>query len=561
MAGMKETPRQKMIGMMYLVLTCLLALNVSKDILKGFVTVNESLEKTNKGVQLSNEKMLAEFQKIAEKKASAKAYYDKAIESRKLTMDAVAYIDKLKKKLIEISEEVDKDVADTMRLRSMEKLEEFDKPTFQLIGSDETNPVSKEYSAKELRGNLNTLCDKLDGIVEEMNKHTETKLPPADYISLKEKIKLMRPVDSNETIDDLKMTWELQNFYNLPVAAVITNLSKIQSDIKNLETEMINQFAAASGKQIVNFDAFSAKVVAPSKYIRSGENYSADIILSASSSDFNSENMQILIGAKYDTAAKKLINEGTPLMLSGGAGKFDVKTSGQGDQTLAGVIKFTNGKGETEYYPFEDKYTVAAPSSAVSADYMNVFYAGLPNALTISAAGVAPTNLVAKVNGNSAPLIPAGNGKYTIKPTTVGTGSCQIVVYSREANGQLKAQGPPATFRIKAIPTPFVKINGKYALGTFEMKKNELAALSAISADIPGFDLNAKFKIKSYKVVTMPNGIVSEDKCEGFNFSPAAKASVSKIKTGGRVFLEDIIASGPNGEQIPLGNVTIKIKS
>ncbi len=559
MAGMKETPRQKMIGMMYLVLTCLLALNVSKDILKGFVTVNESLEKTNKGVQLSNEKMLAEFEEVAKKKESARAYYDKAIESRKLTMNAVAYIDKLKKKLIEVTEEVNTSVADTMRLRFVEKLEEYDKPTFQLIGSDENNPVSKEYSAKELRGNINALCNKLDAIIEDMNAHSATKLPPGDYASLKEKIKMLRPVDSNEILDDLKMTWELQNFYNLPIAAVITNLSKIQSDIKNLETEMINQFASASGKQLVVFNSFAAKVVAPSKYIRSGENYAADIILSASSSDFNSDNMQILVGAKYDTLTKKLINEGTPIMLSGGAGKFDLKTSGQGEQTLAGVIKFKNGKGETEYYPFEDKYTVAAPSSAVSADYMNVFYAGLPNAISISAAGVAPTNLVAKINGNPAPLIPAGNGKYTIKPTTTGT--CQVAVYSREANGQLKPQGPPVTFRVKPIPTPFVKINGKYALGTYEMKKVELASLSAISADIPGFDLNAKFKIKSYKVITLPNGELNENRCDGFNFSESAKAAVSKVKTGGRVFLEDIIAIGPNGEQIPLGNVTIKIKS
>lgn len=559
MAGMKETPRQKMIGMMYLVLTCLLALNVSKDILKGFVTVNESLEKTNKGVQISNEKMLVEFEKAAKEKASAKAYYDKAIESRKLTMDAVLYIDKLKKKLIEIAEEVDAGQADTLQLRFMEKLEEFDKPTFQLIGSDETNPVNKEYSAKELRGNMNKLCDKLEAIIEDMNIHPGTKLPVGDYSSLKEKIKTLRPVDSNQTIDDLKMTWELQNFYNLPIAAVITNLSKMQSDIRSLETEMISQFAAASGKQIVNFNSFSAKVVAPSKYIRSGENYMADIILSASSSDFNSDNMQILVGAKYDTVTKKLINEGTPLVLSGGAGKFDIKTSGQGEQTLSGVIKFRNGQGQMEYYPFEDKYTVAAPSSAVSADYMNVFYAGLPNAITISAAGVAPTNLVAKVNGNSAALIPSGNGKFTIKPTVTGT--CEIAVYSREANGQLKLQGTPSKFRIKAIPTPFVKINGKYALGTYEMKKMELASLNAISADIPGFDLNAKFKIKSYKVVTIPNGVLTEDKCEGFNFSSAAKTSVSRIKTGGRVFLEDIIAVGPNGEQIPLQNVTIKIKS
>lgn len=559
MAGMKETPRQKMIGMMYLVLTCLLALNVSKDILKGFVTVNESLEKTNKGVQLSNEKMLAEFEKAAKERASAKAYYDKAIEGRKLTMESVDYIEKLKKKLIEVSEEVDPIMADTMRLRSMEKLEEYDKPTFQLIGSDENNPESKAYSAKELRGKLNGLYDKLDKIIEDMNSHEETKLPQADYFSLKEKIKSLRPVDSNEMVDDLKMTWELQNFYNLPIAAVITNLSKMQSDIKTLETEIINQFAAASGKQIVNFDSFSAKVIAPSKYIRSGENYSADIILSASSSDFKPDNMQILVGAKYDTVTKKLIDEGTPLALSGGAGKFEMKTSGQGDQTVSGVIKFKNGKGETEYYPFEDKYTVAAPSSAVSADKMNVFYAGLLNPLTISAAGVAPTNLVAKINGNNAPLIAEGNGKYSIKP--MATGTCEVAVYSREANGQLKLQGSPSKFRVKALPTPFVKINGKYALGSFEMKKNEIVALSAIAADIPGFDLDAKFKIKSYNVVTVPNGIFTESSCTGFNFSNDAKANVNKVKAGGRIFIEKIIATGPDGKDIPLSDVIIRVKS
>jgi gliding motility-associated protein GldM len=559
MAGMKETPRQKMIGMMYLVLTCLLALNVSKDILKGFVTVNESLEKTNKGVQLSNEKMLAEFEKIAEKKESAKAYYDKAIESRKLTMDAVVYIDKLKKKLIEISEDVNALQADTMHLRFIEKLEEYDKTTFQLIGSDENNPVSKEYSAKELRGNMNVLCNKLDGIIEDMNAHSATKLPSGDYISLKEKIKMLRPVDSNETIDDLKMTWELQNFYNLPIAAVITNLSKIQSDIKNLETEMINQFASASGKQVIIFNSFAAKVVAPSKYIRSGENYMADIILSASSSDFNSENMQILVGARYDTASKKLINEGSPLMLAGGAGKFDIKTSGQGDQTLSGVIKFKNGKGETEYYPFEDKYTVAAPSSAVSADKMNVFYAGLLNPLTISAAGVAPTNLVAKINGNNAPLIPEENGKYSIKPVTTGT--CEVAVYSKEANGQLKLQGIPTKFRVKSLPIPFVKINGKFALGNYEIRKTEVPSLTAISADIPGFDLDARYKIKSYNVITALNGIFNDSPCTGFNFSQDAKTSVSKVKAGGRIFIEKIIAVGPDGKEVPLSDVIIRVKS
>lgn len=559
MAGAKETPRQKMIGMMYLVLTCLLALNVSKDILKGFVTVNESLEKTNKGTQLNNEKILADFELAAKEKVTAKPYYEKALESRKLTMETVAYIESLKKKLIEITEKINAYEADTVHLRFIEHLEEYDIPTFQLIGSDESNPDNKPYSAKELRGKLNKLHDQLLGIVEGMYKSTNTKLLTNDYESLKAKIAMIKPIDSNEMRDDMRMTWELQNFYNLPLAACVTNLSKIQADIKNLETEMINQFAAASGKKAVIMDHFAAKVIAPSKYIRSGDNYSADIFLSASSSDFKPDNMQVLIGARYDTLTKRLISEGTPVSLTNGAGKYEIKTSGQGEQSISGVIKFRNGQGQTEYFPFEDKYTVAAPASAVSADKMNVFYAGLVNDVTISAAGVAPANLIAKVNGNNAPLIPAGNGKYTIKPTATGT--CEIAVFAKEGNGQTRLQGPPAKFRIKPLPTPFVKINGKYALGSFEIRKNELPSLVAISADIPGFDLDARFKIKSYNVVTAPNGIFSESPCTGYNFSQEAKTQVSKIKPGGRIFIEKIIATGPDGKDFPLSDVIIRVKS
>ncbi|MGZ3931498.1 MAG: gliding motility protein GldM, partial [Bacteroidia bacterium] len=103
MAGSKETPRQKMVGMMYLVLTCLLALNVSKDILKGFVTVNESLEKTNRSMQQSNEELLKAFEAAAHDSKLAAQYYPKAVESRKLTQAAVGYIEDMKKKLIAIT--------------------------------------------------------------------------------------------------------------------------------------------------------------------------------------------------------------------------------------------------------------------------------------------------------------------------------------------------------------------------------------------------------------------------------------------------------------------------
>ena len=74
-----------MIGMMYLVLTCLLAMNVSKDILKGFVTVNESLERTNKNFTENTFKMLEAFKEAVDKgHHDALPYYQKAKESIKV---------------------------------------------------------------------------------------------------------------------------------------------------------------------------------------------------------------------------------------------------------------------------------------------------------------------------------------------------------------------------------------------------------------------------------------------------------------------------------------------
>ncbi|MGZ3883947.1 MAG: GldM family protein [Bacteroidia bacterium] len=321
---------------------------------------------------------------------------------------------------------------------------------------------------------------------------------------------------------------------------------------------MLSQLASAAGNKLMKIDQFAAKVVAPSKYIRSGEEYKANIFLAGSSSNFTKDNMQVLVGAIYDTVSKKLISEGTPVDFSSGMGNYAVKTTGQGEQSIKGVIRFRNEEGDMEYYPFEDKYTVATPVSAVSADYMNVFYAGLPNAVTISAAGVAPDKLVAKVNGNSAPLVPAGNGKYTIKPVT--TGSCEIAVYSREADGQLKLQGTPSKFRIRPVPIPFVKMNGKYALGTLDMKKTETNALAAISADIPGFNLDAKFKMKSFVIYITDNGIMRDYKCIGNNFTPEAKAAIAKMRPGSKIFFEDIHALAPDNTDMVLGNVTIRVK-
>ncbi len=116
MAGYKETPRQKMIAMMYLVLTALLALNVSKDILEAFLVVNESIETTNTNFSSKNETTLSKFKQQYEmNQAKVGPFWTKAQEAAAISHDIINYIDWVKFALVSESEGAD----------SLTTLEEF----------------------------------------------------------------------------------------------------------------------------------------------------------------------------------------------------------------------------------------------------------------------------------------------------------------------------------------------------------------------------------------------------------------------------------------------------
>jgi gliding motility-associated protein GldM len=559
MAGGKETGRQKMIGMMYLVLTCLLAMNVSKDILKAFVTVNENLERTNKNFSNNTDKVIKAFEESKNSNPSAAPYYVKAIEAKKITSELFEYIEKTKHHIIDETEKVQ--TKDTLRLKYADKKDNYDDPTHIMVGSDERNPIDEEISAKRLHKKMDEAHDKLIALIDAMQKDKKTQFLPDDYQALKEKIGGMKPHDPEEKEDGVPITWEILNFYHLPLAGVITNLSKMQSDIKNVEAEMISQLSGASGKIAIKFNQLSAKVVAPSSYIQAGQPYKADIFLAAGSTDFKEDNMQVLIGeGAYDSITKQYkfaAGDGEKVPLQTGMGKLERGTSGQGLQTFKGAIKFKKPTGEFEFYPFSGEYMVAAPSVAVSPDKMNVFYIGVPNPISVSAAGVSPTDLIVNVSGGGARLSPKGGGKFELMASTPG--DCMISVSAKTKDGT-KPQGPPLKFRVKRIPDPIAKIGGKLGNGILEFKKLELGSIGGIVAELPGFDFDARFVVKSFIVSAVVKGNLKEFPCNGNNLSSEAKTTIQSLGQGGKIYFENIKATGPDGSTRTLPNVSIKVK-
>ncbi|MCC6371781.1 MAG: gliding motility protein GldM [Bacteroidia bacterium] len=555
MSHAKETPRQKMIGLMYLVLTCLLALNVSREVLTGFVTINESIETTNSNFTGNTKKIMEAIDEaIAQGRHEFVPYYAKSKEVTQLTQKTFDYVDSLKKELIKYTE--DTKGADTLKLGQVEKLDDYDKPTFMLLGADETKPKTGKYSAKELKQTILTLTDSLNNMLDNMKDRAGLKLPPKDYEILKEKIKLFTPHDNYKDKEGLPLTWEMKNFYNLPLAAVVTNLSKIQGDLRNIEGEMINTFASAPGKLSVKFDRFYARVVPVSKYVQTGTPFTADVLLSASSSDFKEDNIQFILG-DVDTTTGKLAPDAIVLPVDSGTGKINLPTNLTGNKEIKGWIKFREGTGLYRYFKYESDYTVANAAVAVSADKMNVFYAAIENPLTVSAAGVASHDLVVNIEGCGGTLANSGNGKYIAKVN--GTGVCTVSVFKRTAKG-LEKQGTPQVFRVKKIPSPMVRINSRTIISSDDFNQGDARNIRSVNIDNTNFELNAPFEVKSFMIsFAGPGTPYQEFKCTGNKLTDEAAREISRIRKSAKIYVEDIVINGPDGQR-KLGTVKINVK-
>jgi gliding motility-associated protein GldM len=156
MSGGKETPRQKMIGMMYLVLTALLAMNVSKQILHGYIVVNESMEVSKRNLTANNKRITESFESTINGNPAAKPYFDKAKIAQTQLDELVKYIDKVKFNVIAKTEKYENaasgDTAQLKHLESTGSVDNYDIPTHELIGSDAATPENKPLSALELKG-------------------------------------------------------------------------------------------------------------------------------------------------------------------------------------------------------------------------------------------------------------------------------------------------------------------------------------------------------------------------------------------------------------------------
>jgi gliding motility-associated protein GldM len=548
------TPRQKMIGMMYLVLTALLAMNVSKSILDAFVIVNEGLERTNENFDKKNAKLYSDFKGALDKDPNkTKPYYDRAQKAKKLAKELNEYIEKIKKYVIEKTDKKEKAVADTISLKYVDAKDNYDEPTNLLIGSEAATPIDGELTALDLK-------KRVAKYKEEMIKLFDDKklFIPTDKKDMEGKLKA--GLDLPDGVENgVKAGWEVVNFYHLPLAAVIVNLTALQSQITNAEVDVVSKLLSAVSATDFKFDKLQAKVIAPSSVLIQGDEYKADVLLVASNSTSNPKILLCAVDtSKNDGETDPRLNKNDPgkeIPVSGGVGKYKAGTGSTGEQKWSGVIQVEKPAGGFNYYPFAASYIVTPPALVVSPTKMNVLYIGVPNPVDISVPGYAPELVTPNISGGSISPDPAKKGSYIVT-CPAGSKEANISVSVKQGSTNKPMQGG-YKFRVKQLPDPIAKVGGKESGGV--ISKNLLTASGGVAAVMKNFDFDLKVTVASFTTVLAVGGETKTAASTGYNFSSEAMGLLNKAKNNSRVIFEDIKVRMPDGTVRTLPPVTLKV--
>lgn len=526
--GLPKEPRQKMINMMYLVLTALLALNVSSEILNAFKVVNTSIANSNAVITDKNKLTYESFEaKLADDQTKAKAaiWAPKAEQVKKLSADLYSYIENLKQ---EMKKESKLEIKDGVEHYAEDNL---DAPT---------RLMDKNGKGKELYDRLTAYRNQVIGVLNP----EEFKDQPLVYEQIKKDVAAFQksiPINMSvpksqtgkEYSNDAK-GWTTNYFHMTPTVAALTILSKFQNDVKSSESQMIDYLHNQIGAVKVVYDKFQAIATANANYVMPGD----EIEITAG------------VGAFSAAAQPEItINGQRQSLNSDGVAVYKTTAGGAGDKVIDVMIEFTKPDGTKERVPKKVKYTVGMPSGAsVFLEKMNVLYVGVENPLTISGGSVGSEKVKVSFTGG-APVVRKGGDSYTIKPTAPGL--AKIVV---------NADGKPFEFpmRVKFLPPPTAFLGAKKG---GNISAAELKAIGGLIAKLDS-DFEAPYKVISYRVgaVGGPIQIYADAVNNGNRWTGAAEALISRTGPGSRVFFDQINVIGPDGRQVEIPGMQFTLK-
>ncbi len=497
MAALKETPRQKMMGILYLVLLGIAATTVTDHVLDAFRNLTISLETSTKNVQTTVDNTFVSFEatKLKNEPERAKPVYERASKVKQYAAELNAYINETKALLTTEGGGTEESTGDVKARADIDI-----SPRLMI----------NKGRAKELRKRIEDTKNKILSMLDAKDKDSKLALNAQDPPKGK---------------GGVQSTWEEDNFGDgIPLTAAITALTKIQADLKNTESEVVKKILGEADKAVINLDRFEAVAVAPSSYILVGQQYKASVFLTASDSKTNPE---IIVG-------------GQRLNILDGKGIYTAAATAEGEKRWGGTIRIKQADGTTKEYNLpEQTYTVAKPSATVSPDKMNVFYIGVDNPVSVSAPGFSKDKIRVSL---SAGEIKGSNGSYVVNVKQ--RGDVKVTVSGEVEKGKSTVLGV-STFRVKPIPPPHVKFANK---GGGRLSAAAMRSQNRIFAVLEDFDFDAKFNVNHFTMfISKPRADIMKFESNSNAFTPEMQAAMNGITPGSRVTFDFVFATGPDG--------------
>ncbi len=512
--ALPKEPRQKMINMMYLVLTALLALNVSSEILNAFKTVDKSLMTATGVAEKKNSEIFKSFQKKIEDpttREKAEIWLPKAQKAKSLSDEVYNYIEALKAEL--------KKEAGLKMVEGKEdfKEDDLDASTRLFVSA----PPTGKGKGKELYDRLKNFKEQLLAIDPEMKKDIGSNLP-LDLPEIKS--------------EKDKEEWAYTFFHMTPTVAAITMLSKFQNDIKNSESQAVEYCHKEIGEVELVYDQFQAIANANASYVMPGE----EIIINAGVGAFNSASQPRVSvdGASANPTAD-------------GSFEYKFRPNASGSKNV--TISFVKPDGTTASVTKEIKYTVGVPSGlVVSTDKTRVFYQGLENPLSVTG-GSGDEKVNVSVEGAGISYRKAGPGQYIVTATNLGSAT---VVATDGKNSQR------IVIPVKRVPNPLATVGGKaggpIAANVFRVQRG-------VAAELKDFVFEGvTYQVVSFTLICTGRGFEESGfgiaEVSGAYFNAEAKALLNRCQAGSTVVIDEIKVSGPGGTRLLDQNISFTLQ-
>jgi gliding motility-associated protein GldM len=511
-----ETPRQKMIGMMYLFLTAMLALNVSGELLKAFQLVDGSIMKTIETVNKKNKLLYNEFGNAYN--TNPKKVKEKYLQAQRIQQMAdslVQHIDSIKYLIVRT---VDGPLAEPYsgKYNSIDNQD----VAAQVMITEKGGQRSQELKDHLIgyRDYLKTLVDSNDTILLHAIERT---LTPADP-----------PVE-----DGVEKNWESEKFEHLPIAATLSLMSQLQSDVRNMESDVVQYLYGKIDEGSFKFNSIEAIVIPRSEYVIRGDEYYAEIMLAA-----------------RDTTQPPIVTvNGTKLTVKNGRGILRLPANSTGEKEWSGEIAIKGPDGNMKRRNVSGKYLVSQPGVVISPTKMNVFYVGVENPVEISVPGVPSENLNVRIT--NARMKKHGANQFIVSPNANAIGREAVISVSANVNGQSQRLGKQP-FRVKRVPDPVATVAG---MRGGRINKNLLLAQKAVIAKMDNFDFDLTFRVTSFTVSTIKSGYLQFVDSESASFTTEQKGLIESAGVGSAVMINNIQAKGPDGSNRDLGSINFTL--